>query len=256
MFSSRRPGGAARVALLPACSVVLSCCLLLPCSSAAQAVITAPVCSEAAPLPAAVRLEYAVAASRGVVGLQGDHVLTFSRDAAGNYSMRSDTRSALYNAQQTSRGTLGAGGLVPVEYTERTQRRPQATTRLDWAAGSVSFSRTDEVVPTQPQMQDRLSLLLQLVWRARSRAPAQSHEIPVAGVRGSSLYRFAARGPAAVDLPAGRYEALRFERLDEGGHDRIELWLAPSLCWLPVRLHFEDERGLAIDYELKDARFD
>jgi hypothetical protein len=37
-------------------------------------------------------------------------------------------------------------------------------------------------------------------------------------------------------------------------HDRIEVWLAPSLCWLPARLRFTDDKGQVIDNRLREAR--
>jgi hypothetical protein len=39
-------------------------------------------------------------------------------------------------------------------------------------------------------------------------------------------------------------------------HDGIEVWVAPQLCWLPVRLRFADDRGQVVQNQLRAARFD
>jgi hypothetical protein len=38
--------------------------------------------------------------------------------------------------------------------------------------------------------------------------------------------------------------------------DRIEVWLAPSLCWLPVRIRYSDHKGGVIDHRLRAAASD
>jgi hypothetical protein len=100
-------------------------------------------------------------------------------------------------------------------------------------------------------MQDRLSLLVQLAWRSRSDPGASTLEIPVAGQRSSSTYVFVAREAEAVASLAGRFDAVKFERLQQGGNDLLEVWLAPGLCSLPVRLRFSDDRGTVIEQTLR-----
>jgi hypothetical protein len=70
------------------------------------------------------------------------------------------------------------------------------------------------------------------------------------------VYRFERRGGEALALPPpiGRTDTHRLERAMTAEHDRIELWLAPSLCWLPVRLRFTDDKGQVIDNRLREAR--
>lgn len=76
-------------------------------------------------------------------------------------------------------------------------------------------------------------------------------------MRNTSLYRFELRGAETLELPAGRIDAVKLERpADAPGndrHDRLEVWLAPALCWLPVRVRYADDRGMTIDQQLKAA---
>ena len=218
-----------------------------------RAAFAAPTCPGTAAWPPSFRLEYDARATRAFLSLSGASTLILRREADG-YSLVSETSAGVwFSARQSSRGQIGTAGVVPAEYAERSGRKPQMATRLDWKDERVTFSATDKVVPTQPQMQDRLSLLLQLGWALR--AKAASFALPVAGVRGASVYQFAARGAETVETPAGRFQTLKLERPLDADDDRLEVWLAPSLCSLPVRVRFTDHKGMVITNELRSAKF-
>jgi len=218
-----------------------------------QTALAAPTCPSDQPWPPPFRLEFAVKATRSFLSLSGENTLTLSREGDG-YALVSETSAGVwFSARQTSQGQVGASGVVPAEYAERNQDKPTMTASLDWQAERVTFSATDNVVPTQPQMQDRLSLMLQLGWAQRTKSA--SFELPVAGVRGASLYRIEARGIEMIDTPAGRFQTLKLERPANDSDDRLELWLAPSLCSLPVRIRFTDHHGAVISNELRSAKF-
>lgn len=207
--------------------------------------------------PPPFRLAFEATATRSLAWISGESDLALARDGEG-YFLVSETHAAgLYHARQSSRGVIAAGGLVPIEYTERRGRRPQATTQFDWRARRVSFSAAADIAETRAQMQDRLSLLLELGRVSRLRPAATVVEVPVAGVRNTSLYRFERRGAETLDLPAGRIDAVKLERASDAPgndrHDRLEVWLAPALCWLPVRVRYTDDRGMSIDQRLKAA---
>lgn len=212
------------------------------------------ICGPNAPLAASVRLEYGVTATRSVLSLAGDGAVVFQRK--GNaYTMESSLQAlGLFEAHQSSAGSVGPEGLVPRTFTQRSNRRPQLSVDFDWAAQRVTFSQTGDSAPTRPQMQDRLSLTMQLAWRHRADPRAGAVELPVAGQRNTSTYTFNAAGAATLSLPAGRFETVKFERHKEDGDDALEVWLAPALCSLPVRVRFTDDRGLVIEQQLRAVR--
>ena len=223
--------------------------VVVPLPAAAE-----PACGPNAPLGLPVTLEYAVIASRAVLSLSGDGVVTYRRKGDA-YTMESSLQAAgIIEAKQNSVGTVGREGLVPRTFTQQSSRRPPRSAEFDWAAQRVTFSQTGASVPTKPQMQDRLSLLMQLPWRHRADPRAQSIELPVAGQGGTSIYRFKAQGEETLALPAGRFESVKFERHKEDGEDSLEVWLAPGLCSLPVRLRFTDDKGLVIEQQLRAVR--
>ena len=214
----------------------------------------APDCPGDAKWPPPFRFEYDAKATLSFLGLSGTSTLTLTR-AADDYALLYETVAGVwFSARQTSRGRIGADGVMPVDYTERNGNKPLLSTHLDWSAGRVTFSATDKVVPTHPQMQDRLSLLLQVGWLLR--ANAASFALPVAGVRGSSNYDIVKRGAETVETPAGRFQTIKFERPMSEHDDRIEVWIAPALCSLPVKVRFTDRKGLMVGNELRSAKFD
>jgi hypothetical protein len=228
--------------------------LLLIGFALAGAAHAVPPCPSTASWPPPFRFEYDAKATLSFLGLSGTSTLALTR-AADDYALVYETVAGVwFSARQTSRGRIGADGVMPLEYTERNGNKPQLFTHLDWSAGRVTFSATDKAVPTQPQMQDRLSLLLQVGWLLR--ANAASFALSVAGVRGSSNYDIVKRGAETVETPAGRFQTIKFERPMSEHDDRIEVWIAPALCSLPVRVRFTDRKGLMVGNELRSANFD
>src|SRR5262245_42115157 len=120
--------------------------LLLAASARAQA----PTCPKPGEWPMKLRLEYAVTASRGPFSINGESILAFERNGR-SYSVTVDTDSTvIYHARQTSRGTIEASGLRPLEFTEvRGSKAPQTAT-FDWDAKLVHFSAAaDSPTPTE-----------------------------------------------------------------------------------------------------------
>jgi hypothetical protein len=212
------------------------------------------VCGAQAPLDSSFRLEYAVTASRSVLSLAGDGLFEYRRQGDSYRIESSVVAAGIFEAQQASTGSVRADGLVPRRFTLRSSRREPRSIDFDWAARRVSFSHTGGSEPTQPRMQDRLSLMMQLAWRHRSDPGLAAIEMPVAGPRHVSTYVFKGEGAETVTVPAGRYDTAKFERRKEAGDDELEVWLAPALCSLPVRLRFTDDRGLVIEQRLSAVR--
>lgn len=209
------------------------------------------VCGEGAPLNSSLRLDYAVTASRSILSLSGDGEVVFQRKGDA-YAMTSSLQAlGIFEAHQRSAGGVGKAGLVPRSFSQSTSRRPTYTVHFDWAGQSVMYSRSGKVLSTRPQMQDRLSMVMQLAWRQRKQPQAPAITLPIAGLNDDSDYLFTAIGGETVTVPADRFETVKYERRKDDGDDTLEVWLAPSLCSLPVRLRFTDDKGLVIDQRLR-----
>lgn len=231
--------------------LALSACLA---AAAPQARAVQLDCGPQAPLSLSIRLDFQATASRGLLSLAGEGAVTYRR-AGDAYAMSSTLRAAgIFDADQSSEGSVGDEGLRPARFSQRAGRRPPVTVDFDWKDGQVAFSQTGAQAPIQSQMQDRLSLLFQLAWRQRTAPDAATIEIPVASQRSTATYVFTDREDVTLELPAGRFETVRFARHRKGAGDVLEVWLAPALCGLPVRLRFTDERGTVIEQVLRAVR--
>jgi hypothetical protein len=189
-----------------------------------------------------------------VISLSGDGVVTYQRKG-DEYTMESSLQAlGLFEIKQRSAGTAGTEGLSPRKFTQQTTGRPTFSVDFDWTAQRVAFSRTGKSAPTKPQMQDRLSLLMQLGWRYRADPRARKIELPVAGHRGASTYDFDVHGTETISVPAGRFEAVRLERHEKDGDETLEVWLATEICSLPARVRFTDDKGLLVEQQLRAVR--
>jgi len=237
------------VVLLAAGAVQLACSVAhaqAPRSSATPCVRGGP--------PPQFTLDFAVSASRPPLRLSGTNRLEYAV-AAGRYTLRSTLDAGgLYSARQESTGSVDAAGWRPQRYEERSTRRGTSTAIIDWSARRVTFSGDQPEAEAPAGLQDRLSALLH-VGREQTRRPATtSFEVPIVGTRHVSHYRIEVQGRETIEVPYGRFETVRLLRLRDDGDDRLEAWLAPSLCWLPVQLRFAEPRQ-TIEERLSAADF-
>lgn len=207
--------------------------------------------------PARVTLDYDVTASRGSVSVVGNGALRFERDGSA-YRLVSEIEAVgLYRARQSSRGTIVANGLQPDEYVETRSGRAARFVRFDWTGKRVEFSAApDSPAIARAGLQDRATLLLQLGWQRRARPDAALNEIPVAGARRVALFRFERGGYETLQLPAGAIDAVLLQRPADADHDRIEVWLAPARCGLPVRIRYTDRHGGTVEYRMRAVRLE
>lgn len=207
--------------------------------------------------PARVALDYDVTASRGLVAVGGTGALRFERNGAA-YRLSAEIEAVgMYRARQSSRGTIAANGLQPDEYVETRSGRAARSVRFDWATGRVEFSAAPNAPAiSRAGLQDRASLVLQLGWQRRAQPHAAHHEIPVAGARRVALFRFERGGEETLQLPAGAIDAVLLRHSGDADHDRIEAWLAPAWCGLPVQIRYTDRHGGTVEYRLRAARIE
>ncbi|MGE5791460.1 MAG: DUF3108 domain-containing protein [Bacteroidota bacterium] len=156
---------------------------------------------------------------------------------------------------QRSTGQLGAGGLVPAEYTlDRGRGGRVERARFDWAARKLALEWKDEArtVELPVGAQDPLSLLHQLYFLQPVPAAA-SLSVVTSRKIGQYVYQLAGEEPLAT--PLGTVHALRFRRHEEGGN-RIDVWLDRDRNLLPARIYAVDRKGNVLDQVIREARFE
>jgi hypothetical protein len=140
-----------------------------------------------------------------------------------------------------SQGGIDAAGLAPVRYTDQRRGRGEQAANFQRKAGKISFSGNTAEFPLLQGSQDRLSWMLQLaaIAQAEPKRVASGARIVlhVVGARGDAdVWAFQVEGPEEVSTPDGAVKTVKLLREPRKPHDtRVEVWLAPSLHYLPVR---------------------
>lgn len=119
--------------------------------------------------------------------------------------------------------------------------------RTDWAEGTTEV-RTEEVSKTielVDNMVDPLSLRLQLaVNLADASKRRTTHEFTLLDRDEVKEKQYAYDGEESLEVPAGCFDTIRLERVEQPGSDKTNLsWHAEAFHWMPVRiLRREDDK--------------
>lgn len=215
-----------------------------------------PPAPPAIALPARGSIRFAVI--RGTEGfVVGQSIHEWTHDG-GRYQVRSVTETtgiaAVFKPArvvQASEGRIHVGGLQPVGFRHE-KLKGTDTAAFDWERHLLSYDGKEVMLPDGTQ--DMLSLYYQAGLLALS-APAL--ELPVATGRKLERYRFDAMGEEALTVDGKEWRTLHLAA--KTGTDGIELWIAPELHGLPLKIRFIDRKGeifdqIAIAIELKQIK--
>jgi hypothetical protein len=122
---------------------------------------------------------------------------------------------------------------------------------------TVVFSNNSPPVPLLAGAQDRLSVVLQLgalMAGDPGRYPPDSViAVQTVGPSDAEIWTFTVSGEEQVAVQAGEFTARRLTRNPRKPFDdKIELWLAPDLGYLPVRIRQTQSNGDFIDLQLRE----
>ncbi|WP_321907532.1 MULTISPECIES: DUF3108 domain-containing protein [unclassified Paraburkholderia] len=142
----------------------------------------------------------------------------------------------------TSKGRVDAFGLAPDQYIEKRGHRPSDVTIFNRTDKQIVFTRTPNSLALTDGAQDRFSMVMQLASLVRgdpdAYKPGVTREFYVADNDSGETWPITTIGDETVSTDHGYVTARHFMRLPrrEGDKRRIDVWLAPALGWLPVRL--------------------
>lgn len=203
--------------------------------------------------PPSTRLHYDVTGNVKGIGYKAQGTLDWSV-ADGRYEARMEMRVLLLGSRsQTSTGRIGPNGLMPERFADKS--RSEKAAHFDAAQQRIRFSSNAPEAPLQPGAQDRLSLFLQLASLLQARPQAytagQTVDMQVAGTGDAPVWRFDVGEASTMSLPAGEFQVRHLVRQPRKEFDsRVEMWLAPSLNHLPVRLRVTQSNGDVADQQL------
>jgi hypothetical protein len=152
-----------------------------------------------------------------------------------------------------SEGRIDGFGLAPQRYIEARGRRGANVTTFDRSARRIGFTRTPATLELPDGAQDRFSVIMQLASLVRgdpdAYKPGVTRNFYVADNDSGETWPIETVGDETVRTPAGFVAARHFMRLPRHAGDtrRIDVWLAPSLGWLPARIVQTEPNGSQIE---------
>jgi len=160
----------------------------------------------------------------------------------------------------SSDGELGDNGLTPHRF-EGEQRVAFKSRR--WA---MSFDpervRLPEgrEVPSMPGVQDEASLFVQLTWlfttQPQMLQAGRSIEVPLALPRRVEVWKYDVVGQEKLQMPFGELDTMhvRPQRQEKSSTNlTAQMWFAPGLQYLPVRILVQQDVDTFIDLQLQRA---
>jgi hypothetical protein len=203
-------------------------------------------------VPAPVRLKYDVLGEvKGFnYNVSGELLWTVSGD---QYDAKLEIRAFLLGSRtQTSRGRLTAQGLEPKRFGDKV--RSEVAAHFEYDQRQVIFSANTPRADLLPGAQDHLSVFVQLAsWvQANPKGFAEGSviELQAVGPRDALPWRFTVQGMERLKLPGGDIDALKLTRPPARPFDlSAEVWLAPSLGYLPARIKLIQDNGDFVDQQ-------
>jgi hypothetical protein len=222
--------------------------LLAAAAGAACAADVHPAVKRPFDPPPSADLHYDLSARQHGLSLSGDAPITW-RVGDGKYSVNAESRVALLGklTENRSQGTIDSYGLAPAEFYEKRFRKDPTTTAFNRDSGMLSFSEGKETYPLKGGEQDRASVTWQLVAVARAAGerfkPGSTWPFFVAGRRDADAWTFRVVGREKVHTGIGELDTVHVlrEPMADAQGQTLDIWLAPSREWYPVKLRFTDD---------------
>ncbi len=152
-------------------------------------------------------------------------------------------------------GQVDGGGFVPRSMTEKRRGRALTTTRFGQDERQITFSAAPARYRLLPGTQDKATIPLQLaaIARADSAQLQGNIDILVGEDKDAAVFRFVLAGQEEIDTPMGRLATWHLSRPPRAGAygARLDIWLAPSLGWLPVRIDNLESNGATTTQTIK-----
>ena len=200
--------------------------------------------------PDAALLKYQVQGQAKGFNYWANAELLWQQDGQ-DYQARLEVSAFLLGSRvQTSQGSLGAEGLMPTRFSDKTRTELAAHFQRD--KGVISFSANSPDAPLLKGAQDRLSVVLQLSTLLAGDPtrfpPGTMLSFQTVSQREAEVWQFLVEKEELLQLPIGEVSAIKLNRQPRRDFDQhIELWFAPSMGYLPVRLRITNANGDRVD---------
>lgn len=235
-------------------SILLGCLLSGPAVAAADR----PAAKQKLSIPPSASLSYSIKAQQKGLTLSGEASVHWTY-VGNRFSVTSTARSGLFGKilESTSEGNIDEHGLAPARFTQKRFRKGSTTTSFDRAARTIRFSRPVPAYPLKGGEQDHSSVIWQLISMARATParfkPNSEWQFLVAGDHDVDPWTFKVANQERIRTPYGEINTVHLVRSPspDSGKQQLDIWLAPSMEWYPVRLRYSEPDGEYIEQVLE-----
>ena len=229
-------------------------------STPPQADATLPAGPQSTPvsavrLPDSVRLQYKVIGLSKNLNYHADAELTWKTDGDSYQAMMKVSAFLVGSRSMSSAGKITASGLAPTRFADKF--RTELAAHFEPEKGKISFSANTPDAPWVEGAQDRVSVFLQL----GGMLAAKPQDFPLGsnitfltiGPREADTWTFVIESEENLDLMGAPMAALKLTRKPRKEFDqKVEIWFAPALGYLPVRSRITQQNGDFIDQQLTE----
>ena len=205
-------------------------------------------------IPGSVRLLYDVQGQVKKMDYKARSELLWRQDGS-QYDLRFEVSAFLVGSRvQTSRGKLTTQGLAPERFSDKS--RNERAAHFNYDQGKVTFSANSPDAPLAAGMQDRLSVFIQLgallAGNPGAFPPGTTISQATVGPRDADLWKVTVAGEETLRVLGEEVKTLRLTRPPGQQYDtQVELWYAPSMGFLPVRIRLTQPSGDFADMQLR-----
>jgi len=206
-------------------------------------------------MPSEISAEYQLTNNGITIGrVQESFVRSGDTYTISSVSRAEGILKVLYDEQITlsSAGRVVNGNLQPLKFAEKRVRDPQRSVNavFDWEQGVLQsqFKGETTQVPLPRDTQDRISMMYQFM-----NLPTRQGNFVILMSNGRKVEHYTYRlvDEVRIKTPAGEFNTFHFERVTYGPKEsRAEVFLAKERENFPVRVVFDDPKGLRLQQDL------
>ncbi len=208
--------------------------------------------------PTSAKLFYFIRADIKGLNIEGSGLIEWDKSVE-KYSINSETRTPLTGIliAEKSEGLIESTGLAPEIFSIKRFRKELITTRFDRKNRQIHYQGNATPSTLEGSEQDRLSVVWQLLSLARTTptkfSAGSKHKFLVLGSHDSDAWIFEVKKTQRIQTGLGEVDAIPINRLASENPDAqsIEIWLAPSLDWYPVKIRISEKNGDYVEQSLE-----
>ena len=230
--------------------IAFAFCLIMGTAAPVAMAESAPS-GKAASLPPPAKIQYTVRVKYAALSIGGTSTVTWEH-SGDEYAIETRARANMLGVVlvTSSKGGIGPNGLKPELFTEKRLNRDETRTAFDYQKRALTFADSGKSLPFNDGIQDRTSVIWQLVFMARS-SPEKFVEgsrlnLEVCGRSQIDKWKIDVVGQRSILAHLGSIDTVYLYKEDERGR-KTEAWLAPDMEWYPVRMIFTDDKDFRLE---------